>query len=68
MVYLEIIELNFCYLSSKIKKNLERTAKKESEADIDTESIISEDNISIKGYSLDLIEEKPTELNFHEDN
>ena len=68
MVYLEIIELNFCNLSSKIKRNLEEKAKIETETDIDAVSIISEDNISIKGYSLDLIKEKQGELIFPEDN
>ena len=68
MIYLEIIELNFFNLSSKIKRHLEKKAKIEAESDLETESIISEDDISIKGYSLNVINEKRSESIFHEDN
>ena len=67
MVYLEWIELNFCNLSGKIKKNLEIRAQKEFKYEIGYS--YSDDSISIKGYSLDVFkdEEEDEAVTFEND-
>ena len=57
LVFIEIIELNFCGLSKMTKKNIELRARQDSSVDIDVDDNSEGNNINIKGYILDVEED-----------
>jgi len=60
LIFIEIIELNFCGLSYMTKKNIELRAEKDSMIDFKDEE---KEKIDYEGYSLTIKDDKINELN-----
>ena len=61
MIYLERLELNFCGMSTMLKKNIELRAEQESISSIE-DIKDDEKDINIKGYSIELINENKEDI------